>query len=282
MSGTSQVALVTGCSTGIGRATALALNARGVTTYASARRVETLADLEDAGCRSLPLDVTDEAARVHAVETIERELGRLDILVNNAGYAQYGPVEEVPIERWRVEFETNVFGALRLIQLSVPGMRERGYGRIVNMSSMGGEMALPLGGPYHASKFALEALSDALRYEVRPFGIDVVLIQPGLVTSNYGKTASDGLKESLDGPYGSMAARFIGTMATTYTKGARGSASPEKVAKVVAHAATTRRPRTRYKITSLARLLPAARNWLPDRLWDALLHRSFGRPDAPD
>ncbi|MEO8293700.1 MAG: oxidoreductase [Actinomycetota bacterium] len=268
-----RVALVTGCSTGIGRASALALQRAGVITYASARRPETLAELEAAGCRTMALDVTDEAARADAVAAIEREQGRLDVLINNAGYAEYGPLEEISLERWRREFETNVFGAVGLIQLALPGMRERGAGRIVNMSSMGGLMAFPLGAPYHASKFALEALSDALRVEVAPFGIDVVVIEPGIIATGYADTASAGLREVAEGPYGGLATSFLAAMTSIYQ--GRGAASPERVADVVVRAVTAARPRTRYKVTLNARLLPAARSVLPDRMWDALLRRTF-------
>ena len=270
---TERVALVTGCSTGIGRASALALQRAGLTTYATARRPETLADLEAAGCRTLALDVTDEAQCVDAVRTVEREHGGADVLVNNAGYADYGPVEEIPLERWRREFETNLFGAVRLTQLVLPGMRERGRGRIVNMSSMGGRLAFPLGAAYHGSKFALEAVSDVLRVEVGPFGIDVVVIEPGIVDTGYADTASSGLHEAAEGPYGDLARSFLAAMASSY--GGRRATTPEHVAKVVVRAATARRPRTRYPVTINARLLMAGRAVLPDRMWDAVLRRTF-------
>jgi NAD(P)-dependent dehydrogenase (short-subunit alcohol dehydrogenase family) len=267
-----RVALVTGCSTGIGRESALALQRAGLATYATARRPETLADLEAAGCRTLALDVTDDVARVQVVRTMEEELGGVDVLVNNAGYAEYGPVEEIPLDRWRREFETNLFGAVRLAQLVLPGMRERGRGRIINMSSMGGRMAFPLGGPYHGSKFALEAVSDVLRVEVAPFGIDVVLIEPGLVDTGYAGTASKGLHEAAQGPYGDLARSFLAAMASSY--GGRQATTPEHVAKVVVKAATASRPRTRYPVTLNARLLMAGRALLPDRMWDAVLRRT--------
>jgi NAD(P)-dependent dehydrogenase (short-subunit alcohol dehydrogenase family) len=267
------VTLVTGCSAGIGRASALALQRAGLITYATARRPETLAELEAEGCRILELDVTDEASRVRTIATVKRERGRLDVLVNNAGYAEYGPVEEIPLDRWRRELETNLLGAVHLIQLVLPGMRERGHGRIVNMSSMGGRLAFPLGAPYHASKFALEATSDALRVEVDPFGIDVVVIEPGLVETGYADTASTGLHEAAEGPYGDLARSFLAAMASSY--GGRTVVKPERVANVVVRAATARRPRTRYVVTMHARLLIAGRVWLPDRLWDAVLRRTF-------
>ena len=166
-----------------------------------------------------------------------------------------------------------MFGAVGLIQLALPGMRERRMGRIVNMSSMGGLMAFPLGAPYHASKFALEALSDALRVEVAPFGIDVVVIEPGIIATGYADTASAGLRQAAEGPYGALATSFLAAMASSYQ--GRGAASPERVADVVVRAVTAARPRTRYKVTLNARLLPAARSVLPDRMWDALLRRTF-------
>ena len=270
---TDRVALVTGCSTGIGRASALALQRSGLTTYATARRPETLADLEAAGCRTLALDVTDEAQCVDAVRTVELEHGGVDVLVNNAGYADYGPVEEIPLERWRREFETNLFGAVRLTQLVLRGMRERGRGRVINMSSMGGRLAFPLGAPYHGTKFALEAVSDVLRVEVRPFGIDVVLIEPGLVDTGYMDTASSGLHDAAEGPYGDLARSLLAAMASSY--GGRQATTPEHVARVVVKAATARRPRTRYPVTLNARLLMAGRALLPDRMWDAVLRRTF-------
>jgi NAD(P)-dependent dehydrogenase (short-subunit alcohol dehydrogenase family) len=267
------VALVTGCSTGIGRASAIALQRAGLTTYATARSVETLADLEAAGSRTMALDVTDEAARIQVVATIDEERGGVDVLVNNAGYAEYGPMEEIPLERWRREFETNLFGSVRLTQLVLPGMRERGHGRIINMSSMGGRLTFPLGGPYHGSKFALEAVSDVLRVEVAPFGIDVVLIEPGLVDTGYAERASVGLHDAAEGPYGDLARSFLAAMASSY--GGRQATTPEHIAKVVVRAATASRPRTRYPVTLNARLLMAGRALLPDRLWDAVLCRTF-------
>jgi NAD(P)-dependent dehydrogenase (short-subunit alcohol dehydrogenase family) len=267
------VALVTGCSTGIGRASALALQRAGFTTYATVRGPKTIPELEAAGCEVVGLDVTDETQRVQTVQTIRFEQDGIDVLVNNAGYAEYGPIEEIALDRWRREFETNLFGAVRLTQLVLPGMRERGRGRIINMSSMGGRMAFPLGGPYHGSKFALEAVSDVLRVEVAPFGIDVVLIEPGLVNTGYADTASSGLHDAAEGPYGDLARSFLAAMASSY--GGRQARTPEHVVKVVVKAATARRPRTRYPVTLNARLLMAGRALLPDRMWDAVLRRTF-------
>ena len=173
--------LITGCSSGIGRATAERLAAEGWTVYATARKPETLAELEGRGCRTLALDVTDEASMQAAVSAIEGEHGTIGALVNNAGYSQSGAIETVPMEKVRTQFETNVFGLMRLCQLVLPGMRRARAGRIVNLSSMGGRLVFPGGGVYHATKYAVEALSDALRFEVKGFGIEVILVEPGLI-----------------------------------------------------------------------------------------------------
>jgi NAD(P)-dependent dehydrogenase (short-subunit alcohol dehydrogenase family) len=166
----SRAVLITGCSSGIGWATAEHLARRGWAVYATARNVEKISPLAERGCRLLPLDVTDEDSMRDAVEEVERIEGAVGVLINNAGYSQSGAVEEVPIEKVRRQFETNVFGLVRMCQLVLPGMRGQGYGRIVNLSSMGGKLTFPGGGFYHASKYAVEAISDALRFEVRGFG----------------------------------------------------------------------------------------------------------------
>lgn len=193
-----RVILITGCSSGIGRATALRLARDNQNlVYATALNKETLADLAAQGCRLLDLDVTDEGSRRGAVRAVEKEHGAIYALINNAGYSQSGAIEAVPLARVRAQFETNVFGVVGLIQLVLPGMRQRGRGRIVNMSSMGGKLVFPGGGYYHASNYALEAVSDALRFEVRGFGIDVVLIEPGLIKSGFSETAVSEM-QSLD------------------------------------------------------------------------------------
>src|SRR5919198_480433 len=189
MADASKAVLITGCSTGIGRATAERLAGRGHTVYATARRPESIADLEGKGCRTLALDVTDEASMQAAVEAVEEAEGAVGALVNNAGYSQSGAIESVPLDRIRAQFETNVFGLIRMCQLVLPGMRRQGWGRIVNVSSMGGRLTFPGGGAYHATKHAVEALSDALRFEVRAFGVDVALIEPGLIKTRFGEVA---------------------------------------------------------------------------------------------
>src|SRR4051795_4008846 len=189
MTTTSRAVLITGCSTGIGRATAERLAANGHTVYATARRPESIADLEQAGCRTLACDVTSEESMQATVRAVEEAEGAVGVLVNNAGYSQSGAIESVPIERVRAQFETNVFGLVRLTQLVLPKMREQRWGKIVNLSSMGGRFTFPGGGFYHATKYAVEAISDALRFEVRGFGIDVVIVEPGLIRTSFGAAA---------------------------------------------------------------------------------------------
>ena len=296
MSASSSVVLITGCSTGIGRAAASHLASRGYTVIATARRVEDLADLAVAGCRTLPLDVTDEASMRAAVDAVEAAHGRVDVLVNNAGYSQSGAVESVPLARTRAQFETNVFGPLRLTQLVLPGMRRRRAGRIVNVSSMGGRLVFPGGGVYHASKYAVEALSDALRYELRPFGIAVVLIEPGLIRTNFAATVGAKLSTltadaDADGaPTGDATAVYAdfndvvarGT-AAAYERGpmARMAGEPLDVARVIAGAIEAPRPRARYTVAPSATFFLTLRRWLGDAGWDWFLRSNFGAPTPP-
>ena len=279
----SKAVLVTGCSTGIGRATAERLAARGHTVYATARRPESIADLEEKGCRTLALDVCDEDSMRTAVAAVEEAEGAVGALVNNAGYSQSGAVETVPLDSVRRQFETNVFGLMRMCQLVLPGMRGQGFGRIVNVSSMGGKLTFPGGGVYHGTKHAVEALSDALRFEVRGFGVDVVVIEPGLIITQFGEAAGASLEAAAttDGPYAEFN-RAVGKLtAEAYQGGlARLGAGPEAVAKVIERAITARRPRTRYKVTASARLVMGVRRVLPDRAWDAFTGTQYPRPQS--
>jgi len=274
----SKAVLITGCSTGIGRRTAEHLAGRGWTVYATARRLESIADLEGKGCNTLALDVTDESSMAAAVRAVEEAEGAVGVLINNAGYSQSGAVEEVPMDQVRRQFETNVFGLLRMCQLVLPGMRRQGYGKIVNISSMGGRVVFPGGGIYHGTKFSVEAISDAMRWEVRNFGVDVILIEPGLIKTEFGDTAAHSVNEATlaDGPY----AEFNQLVAAT-TTGAyegRGAVGPEIVAKRIERAITSRRPGARYPITAGARLLLGVRKVLPSRGWDALMRTQFKPP----
>jgi NAD(P)-dependent dehydrogenase (short-subunit alcohol dehydrogenase family) len=278
----SKAVLITGCSSGIGRATAQRLASSGWTVYASARRPETLADLAAAGARTLALDVTDEDSMRAAVERVERDEGAVGVLVNNAGYSQGGAIETVPMDAVRRQFETNVFGLVRLTQLVLPKMRDQRYGKIVNVGSMGGRLTFPGGGYYHATKHALEALSDALRFEVRGFGIDVILLEPGLIVTEFGEAAGASMADvaSADGdPY----AEFNATVGAV-TKGAydgpmrRLGARPERVASIIERALRRRRAPTRIAITPSAKFTIGMRRLLSDRAWDAAMRQQFPQP----
>lgn len=270
------VALITGCSSGIGEATALRLARRGMTVYATARRPQTLADLAAAGCHPLALDVTDEESMRAAVAAVEAAHGAVDVLVNNAGYGEYGMVEEVALDRVRAQFETNVFGLARMCQLVLPGMRRAGSGRIVNVSSMGGRLVFPGGGYYHATKYAVEALSDALRFEVAPFGVRVSLVEPGLIRTGFGGTAAATLAKSGGADaYAKLTSTVDEVMARSYRSRVT-TATPDAVARVIEVAATTRRPRTRYVVTPAAKMLVHSRRLLGGRLFDGYLRAQFG------
>jgi NAD(P)-dependent dehydrogenase (short-subunit alcohol dehydrogenase family) len=275
----AKAVLVTGCSSGIGAATAAHLAAEGWRVYATARRPETLAELEQSGCRTLALDVTDEASMSAAVERVNAEAGAVGVLINNAGYSQSGAVESLPMDKLRRQFETNVFGLVRMCQLALPGMRAQGWGKIVNVSSVGGRLTFPGGGAYHATKHAVEALSDALRFEVRGFGVDVILIEPGLIRTRFGETAVDGI-EPADGPYGEFNRGVAASTAGVYESRALGrlGGSPETVAEKIGKALSARRPRARYTVTPSANALIASRALLPDAAWDAMMRTQFRRP----
>jgi NAD(P)-dependent dehydrogenase (short-subunit alcohol dehydrogenase family) len=282
MAEASKAVLITGCSSGIGRATAEHLVGRGWMVYASARRPEAIAELAERGCETLALDVTDEDSMRAAVTAVEDAEGAVGVLVNNAGYSQSGAIETLPLERLKAQFETNVFGLVRTCQLVLPGMRRQGWGRIVNVSSMGGRFTFPGGGAYHATKHAVEALSDALRFEVQGFGVDVVVIEPGLIKTRFGETAAgsiDAATAAPDDPYAEFNAA-VGTATAQVYEGplARLGGGPEAVARAIERAITSRRPKTRYKVTPSARLILAQRRLLPDRAWDAVLRTQFPTP----
>ena len=246
---------------------------------ATARNVEEISPLAQSGCRLLPLDVTEEDSMRAAVEEVERVEGAVGVLVNNAGYSQSGAVEEVPMDKVRRQFETNVFGLVRLCQLVLPGMRRQGFGRIVNLSSMGGRLTFPGGGFYHASKYAVEALSDALRFEVRGFGVEVVVVEPGLIRTGFARTAVGSMGEG-SGPYAGFEAGVARTTHENYERGplATLGGGPEAVAETIERAISAARPRARYTVTPSARVLISARRLLPDRAWDGLLGLFYPRP----
>jgi len=264
------VALVTGASSGIGHDIARRLIEEGYAVYAGARRLDRMAGLADAGATILALDVTDDASMRGAVERIHGAGGRIDLLVNAAGYGQYGALEEVAMADGRRQIETNLIGPARLIQLCLPTMRAQRSGKIVNISSIGGKFATPLGGWYHASKFALEGYSDALRNEVRQFGIDVMIIEPGGIASEWGDIAGAGAaRASGHGPYADMVAKFARMQQGTKAP------PPSVVSDMVMRALKAKRPAPRYSGGLGARPLLLLRNILTDRMFDRMIMLAF-------
>lgn len=277
----SKAVLITGCSTGIGRSTAEHLVSRGHTVYATARRAESIADLEAKGCRTLALDVTDEASMQAAVDHVTGEAGAVGVLVNNAGYSQSGALETLAMDDVRRQFETNVFGLLRMAQLCLPGMRVQGWGRIVNISSMGANFVFPGGGIYHATKYAVDAMSDALRFESKAFGVGVVIIQPGLIRTEFGETAAAATPSGAgDEAYGHFNATVAKTTKEAYEQGllSKLGAGPEAVAKAVEKAITASKPRARYRVTASAKILRQQRRLMTDGMWDAMMRTQFPQP----
>lgn len=273
----TKTALVTGASSGIGEATAIKLAELGYTVYGAARRTDRLQQLANRAIRPLAMDVTDEDSLRDGVEQILADTGRIDVLVNNAGYGSYGAIEDVPLDEARRQFDVNVFGAMRLTQLVLPHMRAQRSGTVVNISSIGGKVYSPMGGWYHATKHALEALSDCLRLELKPFGVDVVVIEPGGIQTEWGDIAAETLlTASGDGAYARQAAAMAKSLGAD--AGAGRNSPPTVVADAIAKAVTASRPKTRYAVGYGARPGLAARRVLPDRIFDAVIVRASGVP----
>lgn len=269
----SKVVLVTGASSGIGAATASRLVIAGYTVYGAARRVERISELP--GVIPIEMDVTDEAQVSAAVEGIMSEQGRLDVLVNNAGFAQYGPVEEVSIDAARYQFEVNLFGLGRLTQLVIPHMREQGSGTIVNISSMGGRIYTPLGAWYHATKHALEGWSDCLRVELKPLGIDVIIIEPGSITTEFTEVVTQHSSElpsaTASSPYRDLTEKVTRTMADPDF--VKKSSPPTVIADTILTALSTSKPKSRYMAGYLAKPMWALRRFGGDGLYDRAVAR---------
>ena len=271
----TRVVLVTGASSGIGEDTARRLQALGYIVYGAARRTDRLKALTADGIRPLAMDVTDDASMTSGVNRILEETGRIDVLVNNAGYGSYGAIEDVPIDEARRQFEVNVFGLGRLTQLVTPHMRTQGSGTIINISSIGGRLTTPLGGWYHATKYAVEALSDALRIELSPFGIDVVVVEPGGIRTEWASIAADHLEATAEGSaYADQIRGVADAMRSESNR--RHYSPPEVIAHTVGKILTARHPRTRYAVGFMAGPLIAARRVLPDRAFDQLIGAAFG------
>lgn len=266
-----QVILITGASSGMGKATALQLLKEGHIVYGAARRVEQMQDIVKAGGYALKLDVTDEAQIVEGVKQIMQEQGRIDVLVNNAGYGLYGAVEDVSIEDARRQFEVNLFGLARITQEVLPHMREKQSGKIINIASMGGKMYTPLGAWYHASKHALEGWSDCLRFELKPFNIRVVVIEPGIIATEFGDVMSEGLmKNSGEGHYAGLTHALAKATQESYAKPS--SFSPASVvSNAISSAVAAKNPKTRYRVGQMAKPMVWMRIFLGDRMFDKVL-----------
>lgn len=266
----TQVALVTGASSGMGKVIARQLIRDGLTVVVAARRVAQMDDLRALGAHPIALDVSKDESIVAAIAEIEARFGGVDVLVNNAGFGLYGALEDVPLADARYQFDVNVFGLGRLTQLVTPHMRREKAGRIINISSMGGKIYTPLGAWYHATKHAVEGLSDCLRLELAPFGVDVVVIEPGVILTEFGNVVEGPLMTySGKGPYAPLAARVSQATANAYKSG--GGSPPQLVADAISRAVKARRPKTRYVVGKYAKPMIAIRKWLGDRAFDAVV-----------
>ena len=263
----SPTVLVTGASSGIGAATARLLLERGWHVFAAARRIEAMEPLAAMGAEVLALDLSDARSRRELAEQLTAKVGALDALVNNAGFGEVGPLETMPLDRARAIFEVNVFGLMGLTQELLPAMREQGRGRIVNVSSIAGRWVSPGSGWYGASKFALEALSDALRLELKAFGLRVVVVEPGLIATDFADVAAPSIEQSLScSTYGDMMRAVRKGWDSVY----RGASPPLEVARTIERALTDQNPPARYLCGHQSASVIASRI-LPTRLWDSLI-----------
>lgn len=264
-----QVVLITGASSGIGKETARVLRQKGFVVYGAARRIEKMQDLEQEGIRTLKMDLVDNDSIESGIERILQEEGTIDVLINNAGYGSYGSLEDTPIEEAKVQFEVNVFGLARLTQLVLPHMRKKHSGKIINVSSIGGKIGEPHGAWYHATKFAVEGLSDSLRLELKQFGIQVIVIQPGAIKTEWNGIARENLlKVSGNTAYKDLVQKHVKMLARADEK--MGS-DPIVIARAIAKAVMTKNPRTRYAAGAGAKPILFLRKILSDKLFDRLL-----------
>jgi len=265
-----KIALVTGASSGMGKAFAKALLAEGMLVYAVARRVEQMADLAQLGAIALQMDISSETAVQAVAQRINEQHAGVDILINNAGYGLYGAMEDITLDEARALFEVNLFGMARLTQLLLPAMRNKRAGRIINISSMGGKIYSPLGSWYHASKHALEGWSDCLRLELRAFNIDVVIIEPGLIATEFADVmVSSMLRRSGAGPYGKLTQALAAATQASYQAGS--ASDPQLIVALILRAVRARKPKTRYVAGKYATLLLFIRKWFGDRMFDKIV-----------
>ena len=264
----NKVALITGASAGIGKATAKLLLQDGYTVYGGARRMDKMKDIESLGVKILEMDVSNDASMVSGVNAIIKAEGRIDVLVNNAGFGSYGAVEDVAMDDARYQIEVNLLGLARLTQLVLPHMRGQKFGKIVNVTSIGGKMATPLGGWYHASKFAVEGLSDSLRLEVKQFGIDVILIEPGGVKTEWGGIAG----ESMQKVSGNTAyKKIVQSAMKMFARAEKNAAEPSLIAELIKKTITVKNPKARYSAGYLSGVILFMKKWLSDSMFDKII-----------
>lgn len=267
-----KVILITGASSGIGYMSAKSLALNGNIVYGAARRVDKIGELSQLGVIPVKLDVTDDDSMKSCVDMIIARQGRIDVLVNNAGYGSYGAIETVSIEEAKRQFDVNLFGMARLTQLVLPYMRQQHSGKIINVASIAGRMTLYLGAWYHASKYAIEAFSDALRMEVKPFGINVVIIEPGAIRTNWGIIAADNLRACSEG---TVYEKNAFNQAELFRKAFSGPllSRPEIIAGAIEKAINARRPKCRYTLGRGAHSLLIMHRVMPTRCWDSVVRK---------
>ncbi|WP_167955572.1 oxidoreductase [Anaerosporobacter faecicola] len=271
-----KVVLITGASSGIGKDTAIVLQREGYQVFAAARRVERMEDLKKHGIKVVSLDVTKEESMIACVEWIRKQAGRIDVLINNAGYGYYGAVEDVTIEEARKQLEVNLFGLARMTQLVLPMMRKQQSGKIINISSMAGRVSTPFGAWYHATKYAVEGFSDCLRMETKPFGIDVVLIEPGAIKTDWGIIAADHLEESsAKGAYAAQAKRVVNYLRQSYNSDS--ISKPEVISNAIRKAVLSKKPKTRYLIGYGAKLSVCIKRVVSDRMFDKIIQKIMSK-----
>lgn len=269
-----KVALVTGASSGIGYDTAIRLVKAGYMVYGAARRTDLLGKLAAWGTKGISLDITNQESIKNCVEEIIKAEGRIDLLVNNAGYGLGGSIEDVPLEEAKNQFEVNVFGLAQISRLVLPYMRKQGEGRIINISSMAGRFSSPFLGWYHASKYCVEALSDAMRLEVMDFGIKVILIEPGLIQTNWGKIAADNIKKySGNSDYSKNANSTAKFYEENYNPQNKKASDPSIISKTVVKAATAKNPKVRYLIGTYAKPFVFFKNLFSNKFYDKIMKK---------
>ncbi|MNM80000.1 putative oxidoreductase [compost metagenome] len=268
-----KAAIVTGASSGIGKATAIQLNKEGYTVFAGSRRVEQMKDLEKIGIKTLKLDVTDEKSNQDFVDYVLSASSSIDVIVNAAGYGSLGALEDVPLQEARNQFEVNVFGAMNLTQLILPTMRKQKSGKIINISSVGGQIYSPLGGWYYASKHALETLSDTLRNELKPFGIDVIIIEPGGTDTGWQEVANETMKKSTpqNSAYRKLVEQFAAMSSDNY------ATSPNNIADLILKSIKDKKPKTRYQPSMKETMIVLAARKLPYKLFDRVIEGQMRR-----